>query len=54
MNETPNKAIHCTVDECKYNCGKESYCSLNQISVSAHEKCPTHPQCVDCNSFEAK
>ncbi|MBQ7800273.1 MAG: DUF1540 domain-containing protein [Oscillospiraceae bacterium] len=54
MNNTPNKSIHCTVEQCKYNCKDEKYCMLDQVDIGTHEKDPTVPQCVDCNSFVAE
>jgi hypothetical protein len=53
-NDKKNSSIMCTVQQCKHHCNKEQYCSLNSISVGTHESNPTRPQCVDCNSFEAK
>ncbi len=49
-----NRSIHCTVDQCRYHCGKENYCSLNSIKVGTHENNPTMCECVDCQSFERK
>ena len=47
-----NYCIRCTVKDCKHHKGDENYCSLDSISVSAHEKNPTDVTCVDCRSFE--
>jgi len=49
-----NRAIECTVKECKHHCANENYCSLNQIRVGTHETNPTKPDCTDCNSFQVK
>lgn len=54
MKNTPNKSIHCTVEQCKYNNKEENFCTLDQVDIGTHEMQPTVPQCVDCNSFEAK
>ena len=54
MNNTPNKSIHCTVEQCKYNCKDEKYCMLDQVDIGPHEANPTVPKCVDCNSFVAE
>lgn len=54
MQNTPNKSIHCTVEQCKYRCEGDSYCTLNQVKIGTHEANPKVPECVDCNSFEAK
>ncbi|MBE6789532.1 MAG: DUF1540 domain-containing protein [Ruminococcaceae bacterium] len=54
MNNTPNKSIHCTVEQCKYNNKQEKYCTLDQVDIGTHENNPTVPQCVDCNSFVAE
>jgi hypothetical protein len=51
---TANKAIACTVGQCKNHCEGENYCSLNQIQVGTHEANPTVDQCTDCMSFEKK
>lgn len=49
-----NRAIQCTVTQCKHHCGQENYCSLNQIQVGTHESDPTVKQCTDCMSFDRK
>ena len=49
-----NRSIHCTVDQCRYHCGAENYCSLNSIKVGTHESDPKMCECVDCQSFERK
>jgi len=49
-----NSSIKCTVDECKYHCGSEQYCTLDCISVGAHESNPQVCECVDCKSFAKK
>ena len=49
-----NTSIHCDVTNCKYNVGSERFCSLDSISVAAHEDNPTVPECVDCKSFMTK
>ncbi|MBQ9964131.1 MAG: DUF1540 domain-containing protein [Clostridia bacterium] len=54
MNCHANKSIHCSVEQCRYHCGSDNYCSLNAIQVGTHEKDPTVCQCVDCQSFEKK
>lgn len=51
MNSTPNKSIHCTVEQCKYNNKQENFCTLDQVQIGTHEANPTVPKCVDCNSF---
>lgn len=54
MSKTPNKSIHCTVEQCKHNCQDECYCMLDQVDIGTHEQDPTVCQCVDCCSFEKK
>ncbi|MEE1279561.1 MAG: DUF1540 domain-containing protein [Oscillospiraceae bacterium] len=54
MNNTPNKSIYCTVEQCKFNSKKENFCTLDQVNIGTHEKDPTVPECVDCKSFEAE
>lgn len=50
----PNRAIHCTVAQCKHHCEGENYCSLDAITVGTHEVDPTVKQCTDCMSFDRK
>lgn len=52
--KSANHSIQCQVRQCQNHCGEESYCGLDAISVNTHEKNPTIPQCVDCESFVAK
>lgn len=49
-----NKSIQCTIQECKFNCGTENYCSLDVINVGTHEPDPKVPECTDCKSFVRK
>ena len=65
---TPNKAIHCSVQNCAYHCkneqycglvktcahhcGSQNYCSLDKIRVGTHEANPTMDQCTDCQSYK--
>lgn len=49
-----NRAIHCSVEDCRYHCGSENYCSLDSIHVAAHEQNPSDEKCVDCKSFACK
>lgn len=49
-----NKAIRCTVNQCRYHCGAQDFCSLNSIKVGTHESDPDFCECVDCESFERK
>lgn len=54
LNMERNTAIACSVEQCKYHCQNEDYCSLNSIKVGTHEQNPTVPECTDCESFETK
>lgn len=54
MNDQKNSAISCSVKECKYNLGTESYCTLSNIRVGTHETNPSMPECTDCQSFVKK
>lgn len=54
MNDHANKAIECTVTQCKNHCEAENYCALAKIKVGAHECNPKMDQCTDCLSFEKK
>lgn len=49
-----NPSIGCTVEQCKYHCCSEDYCTLEQIMVGTHEADPKVPECTDCKSFEKK
>lgn len=47
-----NNSIGCTVNECKYHCKSDDYCTLQQIQVVKHEPKASTVQCTDCGSFE--
>lgn len=49
-----NNSIKCTVQQCKYHCGEQQYCSLDCITVGTHEANPEVCECVDCKSFVKK
>ena len=49
-----NKAIACTVTNCRNHCDTADYCSLERIQVGPHEANPTMDQCTDCQSFQLK
>ena len=49
-----NESIGCTVQQCKYHCPDQNFCSLDRISVGTHETNPTMKECTDCDSFELK
>lgn len=52
--EFANKAIECTINNCKHHCCCDNYCSLERIKVGTHENDPTVIPCTDCQSFELK
>ena len=54
QSKEPNKSIGCSVEQCKYHCNADNYCSLKSIMVGTHEPNPTVSECVDCESFEVK
>ncbi|MBQ3225994.1 MAG: DUF1540 domain-containing protein [Clostridia bacterium] len=54
MNCKANECIKCTVQQCKYHCMDQNYCSLDSIMVGTHENNPTMNQCTDCKSFAPK
>ncbi|CAB1248564.1 conserved protein of unknown function [Ruminococcaceae bacterium BL-6] len=54
QDQRANRSIGCTVHQCQYHCGSESYCTLDKINVGTHEQNPTMTQCTDCESFRAK
>lgn len=47
-----NDSIACTVNECKFHCKQDDYCTLEQIHVTKHEPVATTIKCTDCNSFK--
>ncbi len=50
-----NMSIECFVTECKYNDGREKYCTLNRIRIVKHgEDLATACEVTDCASFEGK
>lgn len=49
-----NQAIKCTVQQCKYHCNGQNYCSLDTITIGTHEVNPSMDQCTDCKSFQCK
>lgn len=53
-SKQPNMSIRCTVQQCKYHCNYENYCSLDSILVGTHEQNPTKDDCTDCKSFDVK
>ncbi|MBR2483848.1 MAG: DUF1540 domain-containing protein [Oscillospiraceae bacterium] len=54
MNNNPNTAIHCTVEQCAHHCGDKQYCALSTVQIGTHESNPTEQKCVDCQSFKRK
>ena len=50
----PNRAIECTVTNCRNHCDSANFCSLDRILVGTHEADPTMDQCTDCKSFELR
>ena len=46
-----NESIGCSVNECKFHCENDNYCTLNQINVTKHEPVATTIACTDCGSF---
>lgn len=49
-----NKSIKCTVEGCQHHANTANYCSLDCITIGAHERNPKMDQCTDCLSFERK
>ena len=47
-----NDSIGCNVDECKFHCTEDNYCTLNKIEVTKHESVAKNPECTDCGSFK--
>ena len=53
-NSKANQSIKCTVQQCHHHCQDKNYCSLDVITVGAHEKDPKDIECTDCESFILK
>lgn len=53
-DQTTNRSIGCSVDECKHHCGDAQYCTLEQIQVGKCELDATTCECTECASFEKK
>jgi len=58
-SDNTNKAIECSVKQCKHHCSNnqhptENYCSLERVKIGTHEANPTMEKCVDCMSFSLK
>lgn len=47
-----NDSIGCSVDECKYHCKDDNYCTLSKIEVTKHEPVASTTLCTDCASFK--
>lgn len=47
-----NNSIGCTVNECKFHCQDDNYCTLNKIEVIKHESVAKTAECTDCASFK--
>lgn len=54
QDQRANRSIGCTVHQCQYHCGRESYCTLDKINVGTHEEDPRVSECTACESFRAK
>ena len=46
-----NRCIGCTVQQCTHHASADNFCTLEKVSIGTHEKDPTEPLCVDCESF---
>ncbi len=54
MNNSANKCIECTVQQCAHHCEGQNYWSLDRILVGTHELDPAENKCTDCKSFRKK
>ncbi len=52
--EFANKAIECSIENCKHHCCCADYCSLEKIKVGARDNDTTKLHCTDCQSFAPK
>ncbi|WP_085833441.1 DUF1540 domain-containing protein [Clostridium merdae] len=53
-NDRPNPSIGCSVEQCRFHCQSQDFCSLQKIQVGTHEQNPSMDQCTDCQSFQVK
>ncbi|MBQ7015381.1 MAG: DUF1540 domain-containing protein [Firmicutes bacterium] len=53
-NDTSNRAIGCTVTECKHHCQDDQYCTLQKIQVGKCKSCANTADNTECASFEKK
>lgn len=51
MHDQYNPSIKCSVDECSFHCGKENYCSLNEIKVGSCKSTVNSSEATECASF---
>ncbi len=54
MEKNINHSIGCNVNECRYHCEKDDYCSLQQIHVGKTDLNVERPDCTECSSFQQK
>lgn len=47
-----NESIGCTVNECKFHCHEDNYCTLNKIMVTKNKPEARTTETTDCASFE--
>ena len=47
-----NESIGCTVNECKFHCLEDNYCTLNKIMVTKNKPEAKTTETTDCASFE--
>ncbi|OFI07033.1 hypothetical protein CLOACE_06200 [Clostridium acetireducens DSM 10703] len=47
-----NDSIKCVVEECKFHCKDDNYCTLNQIEVVKHTSNANKVENTDCGSFK--
>ncbi|MEG1004481.1 MAG: DUF1540 domain-containing protein [Clostridium sp.] len=47
-----NSSIGCTVEECKYHCKDDNFCTLDSIQVGKNTAQAKEVKATDCNSFE--
>lgn len=46
-----NSSIGCVVQECKFHCSADNYCTLNKIEVVKHTQLANTVESTDCGSF---
>jgi len=52
QDKSANPSIKCKATQCKHHCQDENYCSLDCITIGAHDMSMGKDKCTDCESFD--